>query len=140
MSRTNRDDNNVLLAPKRWYRRRRTGLIIAAAFAFVALLGIDALRRERLLHPRPFLILKGYASEIFTSTFSPNGRFVITTNRAGITRILDSQSGQLLHLLQAQPDGISYAKFSPDSKRVVTAADVAIAPTVNPRCVLFQHD
>ena len=88
MSRNNRDDNKVLLLnPKRWYRRRRAGLIIAAAFAFVALLGIDALRRERLLHPRPLLMLRGHTGDVRNTNFILDGKFALKISEAGIVRL-----------------------------------------------------
>ena len=64
-----------------------------------------------------FEIPNGYLTNL---AFSPDGKFILTSNTNGQVRIMDTQVGMLLKMfIGAQ--GINDAAFSPDGKYVVTA-------------------
>jgi WD40 repeat protein len=56
-----------------------------------------------------------------SATFSPDGRFVVTTSFT-LAHVWDAKTGDQLAALAGHTDNLTFAAFSPDGSRVVTAA------------------
>ena len=63
-----------------------------------------------------------HRSSASSASFSPDGRSVVTASEDHTTRIWDTATGQLLHILQGHQSWVYSASFSPDSQWVVTAS------------------
>jgi WD40 repeat protein len=67
-----------------------------------------------------------HGGKVFHATFAPDGRTFATASEDKTVRISDTATGKLIATLIPQ-DGMAWrASFSPDSSRVVTAADNGI--------------
>ncbi len=64
--------------------------------------------------------------EINSAKFSPDGRLLVTASADKTAKVLDLETGKLIHTLPHQNAVIS-AEFSPDSKRIVTITSDARA-------------
>jgi len=63
------------------------------------------------------LALSGPDDQIANGAFSADGKYVVTTDRGGWTKIWDAHSGQLVQDFGSKTTGYSYlTKFSPDGK------------------------
>ena len=79
----------------------------------------DATRTGRV--PRTILAFHGFF--VWSATFSPDGRRIVTTGDDNTARVWDTQSGRLLAELQGNGDSLARATFSPDGRRIVTTGD-----------------
>ena len=71
----------------------------------------------------PFIELKGHTATVFSVTFSPDGKKVVTASFDRTARIWDTESGEVLRTLDGHTGVLRAAVFSPDGKRIVTASD-----------------
>jgi WD40 repeat protein len=67
-------------------------------------------------------ILRGHEGPVWSATFSPNGKRVVTTGD-WTARLWDAETGKEIAVLKGHTGPVSGAAFSPDGKRVVTAGD-----------------
>ena len=67
-------------------------------------------------------ILTGHLSWITSATFSPDGKYIVSTSRDRTIRIWDALSGKCLRILDGAEDYyVTNAEFSPDGKNIVSA-------------------
>ncbi len=67
-------------------------------------------------------LLQGHQGEVSSTTFSPDGRRVVTASSDQTARVWEVETGRLLATLQGHRDIVHSATFSPDGRRVVTAS------------------
>ncbi|MBQ0007508.1 MAG: WD40 repeat domain-containing protein, partial [bacterium] len=65
--------------------------------------------------------LQGHNKAITSSSFSPDGKYVVTSSY-DTTACVWSITGKLIHKLKGHKDCVSSASFSPDGKRIVTSS------------------
>ncbi|MBW3579170.1 MAG: WD40 repeat domain-containing protein [Actinobacteria bacterium] len=65
-------------------------------------------------------VLEGHAGKVIVTSFSPDGRWLVTTDEQG-ARIWDAASGSLLHVL-GHGRGVYGVSWSPDGQQIVTAS------------------
>jgi WD40 repeat protein len=81
-------------------------------------LGKDGGFDERIHNPH-----NGHVGNVFSATFSPDGKYIVTTARGeGPCRIWDAELGKELCWLP-HSDAVICAVFSPDGKKVVTGQE-----------------
>lgn len=68
------------------------------------------------------LKLQGHTAPVYSASFSPDGRRIVTTSGDHTARIWDSADGKQLFQLTAHQGEVRFAAFSPDGRRVVTAS------------------
>jgi WD40 repeat protein len=69
-------------------------------------------------------VLKGHTGGVFTASFSPDGRRVVTASDDRTARVWDlSGPSPAAAVLGGHADQVGVAAFSPDGRRVVTASD-----------------
>jgi WD40 repeat protein/tetratricopeptide (TPR) repeat protein len=66
--------------------------------------------------------LNGHKGGVFSATFSPNGRFVVSNGRDRTLRLWDVESGEELHRFVGHADHIRGLAFSPDGKYVLSGS------------------
>ncbi|HJZ23557.1 MAG TPA: hypothetical protein VJ201_03820, partial [Candidatus Babeliales bacterium] len=59
---------------------------------------------------------------VYSASFSPDGRWVVTASDDHTARIWDAATGQVIHTLQGHQGAIYSASFSPDGQRIVTSS------------------
>lgn len=82
----------------------------------------DALRRSL---PESFVrrVLRGPPSSVWTATYSPDDRRIVTARADKVGEVWDAATGERLVELRGHTDGLNAAMFSPDGQRIVTASD-----------------
>jgi WD40 repeat protein len=65
--------------------------------------------------------LKGHTNYVFSASFSPDGKRIVTASWDNTARVWDI-TGKEIALLKGHTQGVWSANFSPDGKRVVTAS------------------
>jgi WD40 repeat protein len=65
--------------------------------------------------------LGGYQGEVFSATFSPNGRYLAVGFNEGIVRIWEVQSWKIIATLNENENDVTAVAFSPDGKTLATA-------------------
>jgi hypothetical protein len=66
-------------------------------------------------------ILRIHEGVMYSATYSPDGRFIITASADGNARIWDAESGEEVRALQGHEDDVMSAEYSPDGSFIVTA-------------------
>lgn len=86
----------------------RTGILILFFYAAYA--------------QEPTLMLPiGHSNALNTSSYSPNGKYIITASKDNTAKLWSAEDGKLLMEFKAHTDQILSARFSPNSKYLVTA-------------------
>jgi dipeptidyl aminopeptidase/acylaminoacyl peptidase len=68
--------------------------------------------------------LKGHEGQIYSATFSPDARRIVTASEDKTARIWDVTTGQSIsEPLKGHDGGVTSAAFSPDGRRIVTASE-----------------
>ncbi|MEO8149760.1 MAG: caspase family protein [Bacteroidia bacterium] len=72
----------------------------------------------------PRLILPiGHTSVVTCASFSPDGKYIVTSSFDETAKIWSTETGQLLLDLKGQTSIVNSASFSPDGKKIVTSSD-----------------
>ena len=72
---------------------------------------------------QPKLILPiGHVSVVFFSSFSPNGKKIVTASADNTMKLWDAITGQLLTDLNGHTGKVTTALFSPDGKRIISSS------------------
>src|SRR3990170_1404202 len=66
--------------------------------------------------------LQGHQRWVYSASFSPDGRRIVTASHDRTAKIWDTATGQLIRTLQGHRNVVCAASFSPDGQRVVTAS------------------
>jgi eukaryotic-like serine/threonine-protein kinase len=67
-------------------------------------------------------ILKGHTGEVWSASFSGDGRRVVTASFDSTARVWDAETGKELTLLKGHTGAVPSASFSGDGRRVVTSS------------------
>ena len=67
-------------------------------------------------------VLRGHIGPVGVSSFSPDGRRIVTASDDNTARVWDSETGEEIVLLKAHSGSVYSASFSPDGRRIVTAS------------------
>ncbi|KAH8797327.1 hypothetical protein DL96DRAFT_998614 [Flagelloscypha sp. PMI_526] len=59
---------------------------------------------------------------VTSTTFSPNGKYIVSTSEDPTVRVWDAQSGRKVRQLRGHTGPVSSAAFSPDDRRIVSAS------------------
>jgi WD40 repeat protein/class 3 adenylate cyclase len=81
----------------------------------------NALHRS-ILASRVMLVLH-HDAEVWTVTFSPDGKHIATASQDKMARIWDAKTGQLLITLKGHTDSVNGIVYSSDGKRLATSSD-----------------
>jgi WD40 repeat protein len=68
------------------------------------------------------MVLKGHKSSLWSASFSPDGRRIVTASEDNTARVWDAQTGEVIHIFEGHTGSVRTAVFSPDGQRVVTAS------------------
>ncbi|NDD66426.1 hypothetical protein EBZ35_02075, partial [bacterium] len=68
------------------------------------------------------LRLAGHRAPLTGSSFSPDGRRVVTTSEDGSAVIWDRTNGAQLRRVEVHADAVSHAVWSPDGSKLLTAS------------------
>ncbi|MCJ7681114.1 MAG: WD40 repeat domain-containing protein, partial [Candidatus Aminicenantes bacterium] len=73
---------------------------------------------------RPVLLhtLSGHSNRIYSASFSPNGRYVVTASGDNSAKVWDAKSGKLVLNLGNHPSHVFCADFSPNSRSLATVS------------------
>lgn len=66
-------------------------------------------------------ILRGHTDKVYSVSFSPDGKRIVSASADSTVRIWDAESGECLKVLDKQMGEVYSASFSPDGKRIVSA-------------------
>lgn len=66
-------------------------------------------------------ILRGHTDKVYSASFSPDGKRIVSASADNTVRIWDAESGECLKVLDKQMGEVYSASFSPDGKRIVSA-------------------
>ena len=66
--------------------------------------------------------LNGHSAGVYTTSFSPDGKSVITGSWDKTAKIWDVETGKEIKILEGHSDVVTIASFSPDGKSVVTGS------------------
>ena len=69
-----------------------------------------------------FAGLFGHSGVVYTATFSPDGRRIVTASADHTARVWDTVSGKVIAVLKGHAREVRYATFSNDGHRVVTSS------------------
>jgi WD40 repeat protein len=56
--------------------------------------------------------------------YSPTGDLLATSSQDGTARLWDVKTGELLHALEGQPNGVFSVAFSPDGRTLASVSDI----------------
>lgn len=75
----------------------------------------------RLSHVRA--VLRGHSGKVYSASYSPDGKLVLTGSEDKTARLWDAASGTLVRELKGHTKGLESAIFSPEGDLVLTASD-----------------
>ena len=67
--------------------------------------------------------LKGHTDYVWSASFCPDGRRIVSASGDKTIRIWDAATGECLRTLEGHADVVRSASFSPDGSRIVSASD-----------------
>jgi len=67
-------------------------------------------------------VLRGHLGSVGFSSFSPDGKKIVTSSEDHTGKIWDAQNGTILVDLKGHLQAVYYVNFSPDGKKIVTAS------------------
>jgi len=68
-------------------------------------------------------IPKGHLAEVYSPDISANGKFIVTPSADKTAKVWELQTGKLLFSLEGHTDQVLSAKFTKNSKDIITAGD-----------------
>ncbi len=71
---------------------------------------------------KPTAHLQGHEADILSSSFSPDGAFIVTASQDSTARVWDARTGRQTALLSGHDWHVVTAEFSPDGRRILTAS------------------
>ena len=76
------------------------------------------------LHPeiKKLRRLKGHTSEVYFTTFSPDGKQIVSASWDNTVRIWNVETGKEIRKLEGHTNRVFSAAFSPDGERIVSAS------------------
>ena len=87
------------------------------------------------------LTLKGRASEVYSVSFSPDGKRIVTGGGgSGTVKVWDAQTGQETLTLMGHSGRVTSVSFSPDGKRIVSGGGYRTAVFAGLRGVVKVWD
>jgi WD40 repeat protein len=77
---------------------------------------------------KPEIVLPiGHLGYMENAVFSPDGKFIVTSNDDGTAKVYDVSTGKELRTLKGHRDGLTGALYSPDGKLILTISDDSTA-------------
>ena len=83
----------------------------------------QAQRNVWIIEDEPLTILRGHKDVVWSATFSPDGKFVVTGSEDRTAKLWDVTAGVEIVTLRGHYGGLHSVAFSPDGKLVVTASE-----------------
>jgi WD40 repeat protein/transcriptional regulator with XRE-family HTH domain len=83
----------------------------------------DGALADSLAHLYNRQIFIGHTGSVYSATFSPDGKYVLTGSQDGTARLWDVQNGREVSRFIGHKGGVSAAAFSPDGKLVLTGGN-----------------
>ena len=71
---------------------------------------------------RELVVLKDHTGPLWSASFAPDGKRLLTASEDGTARLWDAQTGAPLKVLSGHRRPLRFAAFSPDGRRVVTTS------------------
>lgn len=71
---------------------------------------------------REALLLQGHEGPLWSASFAPDGRRIVTTSDDKTARLWDAETGNQLAVLGRHKDVLRFAAFSPDGQMVITTS------------------
>ena len=68
-------------------------------------------------------VLRGHTAVIYSATFSPDGRRIVSASRDKTVRIWNAATGECIRTLEGHTWYVNSASFSPDGHRIVSASE-----------------
>lgn len=113
--------------PQRTFRQRRDGGVPdVAASPDGTRLAVPLGPTARVLDAktgRALTVISDHDGAVFSASFSPDGRTLVTGGQDLTARLFELPGGQSLGVLRGHDDYLVSAEFSPDGRLVVTAGD-----------------
>lgn len=71
---------------------------------------------------KPLSRITGHEAPILVSSFSPDGRWLLTGSQDNTARVWDAQSGRQRAILSGHDDAVLHVAFSPDGRTAITTS------------------
>jgi WD40 repeat protein len=72
---------------------------------------------------RKLYLLRGHTDTVRSTSYSPNGKQLITAGADDTAIVWDAETGEKVRTLEGHKKTIWFASYSPDSRKIVTAAE-----------------
>ena len=90
------------------------------------------------------IVLKGHKSSLWSASFTPDGRRVVTASEDDTARVWDAGSGDQLAIFQGHTGSVRVAAFNPDGSHLITASTDKTARVWNvetgKQSAVLEHD